>query len=65
MQVFEEGGREPFIDQNATVLWIIEEFDDVEVAVVTFEQMGLRSTAHFSDQARGVDGHGRETNVLF
>jgi hypothetical protein len=39
------------------MLWIITELDDVEVAVVAFEQVGLRSTAHFPDQARGVDGH--------
>ena len=34
--------RNPLVDQNAARLGIIAEFDDVEVAVVAFEKMGLR-----------------------
>ena len=29
------------------------------------EEVGLRSTAHFSDQTPGVDGHRSEADVLF
>jgi hypothetical protein len=65
LQVVEEGGGDPFVDQNAPVLRIIEELDDVEVAIVAFEQVGLRSAAHFPDEAGGVDGHGWEVNVSF
>ena len=57
LQVMEEGGGQPFIDQNPAMLGIIAELDDVEVAIVAFEEVGLRSTAHFSDQTPGVDGH--------
>jgi hypothetical protein len=65
LQVIEEGGGDPFVDQYPPVLRIIEELDDVEVAIVAFEQVGLRATAHFPDEAGGVDGHGWEMNVSF
>jgi hypothetical protein len=65
LQVFEEGGRDPFVDQNAPMLGIVAELDDVEVAIIAFQQVGLRSTAHFSDQTPSLDGHRSKTNALF
>jgi hypothetical protein len=57
LQIIQENGSDPFIDQNATVLRIIPKFDHVEMAVVAFEQMRLRAAAHLSDQACGFDQH--------
>jgi hypothetical protein len=39
------------------MLGIIAELDDVEMAIVALDQVGLRSTAHFSDKTPGKDGH--------
>jgi len=57
LEIIQENGSDPFIDQNAPVLRIIAEFDDVEVAVVTLQQMGLRPSAHLPDQAYGINEH--------
>jgi hypothetical protein len=35
------------------------------VPVVAFQQVGLRSAAHFSDEAPGVDGHWWRMNDSF
>ena len=51
LEVIQENGSDPFINQDAPVLGIIAEFDDVEAAVAAFEQVGLRPTAHLADQA--------------
>ena len=47
------------------MLGIIAELDDVEMAIVALEQVGLRSTTHFPDQTPGKDGHRFKTNALF
>ena len=47
------------------MLGIIAELDDIVVAIIAFQQVGLRSTAHFSDQTPGMDGHRSKTNALF
>jgi hypothetical protein len=65
LQVIEKGGADPFVDQDSPMLGIIAELDDVEMAIVALEQVGLRSTAHFSDQAPGKDGHRSRTNASF
>jgi len=39
------------------VLRIIAKFDDVEMAVVAFEQMRLRPASHLPDQAYGLNRH--------
>jgi hypothetical protein len=65
LQVVEEGGGDPFVDQNPAMLGIIAELDDLEVAVIALEQVGLRTAAHFPDQAPGVDGHGGQVKASF
>jgi hypothetical protein len=47
------------------MLGIVAELDDVEVAVIAFEQVGLRTAAHFPDEARGVYGHDGELKASF
>ncbi len=57
LQVIQKSRSDPFIDQNAAMLRIIEKLDHVEVAVVAFQQMRLRAPAHLPDQACGFDQH--------
>ena len=44
------------------MLGIIEELDDVKVAVGGFDELRLRPAAHFSDQAAGIYGHENKKN---
>ena len=41
------------------MLRIVVEFDNVELAVGGLQQVGLRASAHFADQAQGLNGHSR------
>jgi len=59
LQVGENGGGQELVDEDAAVLGVILKLDDVEVAVVGFEQMGLGAAAHFADKAAGVYRHKR------
>ncbi len=53
----EKRGREPFVDEDAPVLGIVGEFDDVESSILTFNEMSLRAASHFADQGAGANGH--------
>jgi hypothetical protein len=64
LEVIQENGGDPFINQNAPMLGIIEKFDDVEVAVGTLQQMGLRPSAHLPDQAYGFNGHEWKAKII-
>src|ERR1022692_4017657 len=48
LEVSQENGGEQLVDQDASVLGIVAELDDVPTAVIRFEQMGLRPASHFS-----------------
>ena len=63
-QEIQENRSDPFIDQNAAMLRIIEEFDDVEMTVVAFEQMRLSAAAHLPDQACGLNQHSGEQRII-
>ena len=53
----ENSGRDDFVDENPAVLRVILKLDNVEVAVIGFDEMRLRSTPHLADEANGVYGH--------
>jgi len=59
LQVLDEAGRDPLVDQNPQMLGILAELGDIEIAVAGFEQVGLRAAAHVSEKASGKNGHGR------
>lgn len=56
-KVVQKRRGDPFIHEYPAMLRIIAKFDDVEIAVRGFEQMRLRTAAHFSNQAAGVNWH--------
>jgi len=58
LQVLQEDRGYQFVDQDAAVLGIILELDDVEVAVIRFQQVGLGPAAHFADMPAGGQRHG-------
>jgi hypothetical protein len=45
------------------MLWIITEFDNVPVAVIGFQQVGLCAPTHFPDVADSGERHRREFAV--
>jgi hypothetical protein len=49
--------RNPLIHQDAPVLRIVAELDNVAVAVRAFEKVRLRPTAHLPHQSAGINGH--------
>src|SRR5687767_3571612 len=57
LQVAQKRRRDPFVDKDAPVLRIVLKFDDVEPAVVRFQQVRLRASPHPADQTPGADGH--------
>jgi hypothetical protein len=57
-KVSEEDGGDIFVDEDAPVLGIIEELDDVRAAILGFEHVGLRATTHFSEETAGAERHG-------
>jgi hypothetical protein len=56
-QVVQKGRRDPFIDQNPPVLRVVVELDDVGMAVGSFHQVCLRSSAHLADEAASGNRH--------
>ena len=57
LEMGENFRRYEFVDENPAVLRVILEFDDVIVAVVCFQQMGLSAASHFPDEPAGIYGH--------
>lgn len=57
LQIPQERVREPLVNQNAAVLWVINEFDDVELAVVCLNEVGLRPAPHLANQSTGAERH--------
>ena len=53
-----------FIYQNAGVLRVILELDDIEPVVIGLKQVGLGSAAHFSNEGACVDWHAWGRSVL-
>ena len=47
------------IHQDAAVLRIVPELDDVEIAVIRFQQVGLSPAAHLADMPAGGERHGK------
>ncbi len=59
-QTHRHPGTKHFVGQNANVLWIILELDDVVAAVVAAHQVRLRATPHpanMLDREQHVNGH--------
>src|SRR5438309_441200 len=56
-EVSQECGRHPLVHQDASMLGIIRELNNVKVAIGRFDQMRLGSAAHSTDQAARVCGH--------
>ena len=57
-EVSEEDGAQQFVDEDAAVLGIVAELDDIPAAVIRFEQMGLCPASHFSHVPDSRKGHG-------
>ena len=57
LQMLQEGGSDPLIHQDSTVLRVVAELNNVEMSVVRFQQMSLRATSHFANQLRCVNRH--------
>jgi len=57
LEIGEQAGREQLIDQDAVVLRIIAELDDVPLAVVGLHQVRLGASSHFSDVPDGGERH--------
>ncbi len=57
-EVTEEDGGEQFVDEDAAVLGIVAELDDIPAAVIRFEQMGLSPASHFSHVPDSRKRHG-------
>jgi hypothetical protein len=57
LHVLQEDRRYQFIDQDAAVLGVVAELDDIEVAVVGFQEVGLSPAAHFADMPAGGERH--------
>ena len=58
LQVLQEDRGNQFVDQDAAVLGVVPELDDVEVAVIRFQQVGLSPAAHLADMPAGGERHG-------
>ena len=57
LQESQKNSGDPFIDQDPAVLGVLKELDHPKAAVIRFEQVGLRSPAHFSDQPGRMNWH--------
>jgi len=60
LQVLEKYRGDHLIDQDAPVLGVFYEFDDVEITIVGFDEMSLRAAAHLSKEAHRIYGHTNE-----
>ena len=63
LQIAEQSGTERLVDQNAAVLGVVAELDDIPLTVVGLQQMGLGAAAHFSDVPDRSEGHRKENAV--
>ena len=57
LQVIEQRAAQEFVDEHAPVLRIVAELDHVPIAVVGFQQMGLRASSHLADMTDGGERH--------
>ena len=57
-------GGDYLVDQDAAVLRVVAEFDDIPPTVVGLQQMGLGASAHFSHVPDRGEGHRKENAVL-
>jgi len=57
LQITKEHRRDPLVDEDSAVLRIILRLDDVEVTVVSLDQMRLRAAFHPAQPTAGSDGH--------
>ena len=53
LEVIEQHAGEQLVDQDAAVLGIVAKLDDVPVAVIRLQQMGLGASSHFADVPDG------------
>jgi hypothetical protein len=60
LQVSQESAGQPLVYQDASMLRIIRELDNVERSIFGFHKMGLRPASHFSDQRACAEGHSLE-----
>ena len=63
LQVLENSRGERFVDQDAAVLGVVAELDDVPMAVVGLEELGLSASSHFSDVPDRGERHSKENAV--
>ena len=63
LEVAQQGGAEQLVDQDAAMLRIVAEFDDVPMAVVGLQQVGLGASAHFSHVPDRGERHRKENAV--
>jgi hypothetical protein len=61
LKVAQKCASEPFIDQNAPMLRVVDELDHIEASVVALQQVSLCATPHFANQVSSAYGH--EDNV--
>jgi hypothetical protein len=63
-EVVEEDGGDELVDENAAMLRVVAEFNDVPMAVVCLQQMRLGSPSHFADMPDGRERHQKENAVI-
>jgi hypothetical protein len=56
-QIIEQSPAQKLIDKHAPVLRIVAKLDDIPMAVVGFEEVGLRAASHLADVADGGERH--------
>ena len=70
LQKAQQHRSDPLIDEDAPVLWVVLGLEDVEMPVIGFDQVSLRSTAHTAEPVACANGHctpcgeGRETSSV-
>jgi hypothetical protein len=60
LQVSQERTSQPLVDQNAAMLGIVGEFNDIECPVFRLDKVGLCPASHLADQGAGAKGHSLE-----
>jgi hypothetical protein len=63
-EVIQQDCGQEFVDENAAVLRVIAELDDVVIPVICLQQMGLGASSHFSDMPDGGERHRKENAVI-
>ena len=56
-EIGEDAAGDPFVDEDAAMLGVLEELDDVPAAVVGFEEVGLGSAAHATEESASLEWH--------